>query len=135
MLASLSFLAAADANFTGNTVMVLISLATGSAAIIGVFIQSRRQPPIGEQMHKEFATKQELESVRKEASDSMRRVHARIDALIESNDGFFRESERSRGHLLGKVESIERDLRELSGFLRTYLATPPRQSHSGRQST
>lgn len=95
-----------DAGFTGNTVMALSLLIGTVASVFGIAAFFRRQPPIGEQMHQAFATKEELAVARKEAAESVRRIHQRIDVVLHEVSKNHADSELARGRLFGQVEGI-----------------------------
>lgn len=99
---------------------LIVSIGTNVLLAIAAF---RRQPPIGEMLHKEFATKAEMEVVRTEAANSVRRLHQRIDDLISGNDVYFREAERVRGNMLAKIETIEKSLATLHSEIRELTMT------------
>jgi hypothetical protein len=104
------FLAEANAAFTGNTVFVLSAigggLISGACSIIGLIIAARRNPPMGEQMYKEFARLKdvdvEIQRVHKRVDESNDRVD-KVNELLSKNQ---HDAERARGRLEGKLDML-----------------------------
>lgn len=127
MLASHTLLLFGDAApspaFAGNYYLATLALVAAVAVIIQAMAAARRQPPIGEQMHQEFATKAELAVARNESAGSVRRIHERIEMLITEMNRTNQDAERARGNLFSKAETIEKDVRELRAWLHETLVT------------
>lgn len=100
----------------GNWIVALAILSPiaslGVAVVFGVLNQ-RRRPPLGEMLHADFATKEEVDAIRNDSSASIRRVHERIDELTRQVNASHADSERARGLMLGKLESITEQLKQL----------------------
>lgn len=108
----------ADPAFTGNVASSAALLLSIAVAIFSIATFFRRQPPIGEQMHKEFATKEELKVAEKAAADSVRRIHQRIEQVLHDVNRNHADSEAARGRLFGQVEGIIDSLAEMKQDIR-----------------
>lgn len=95
--------------FTGNTMIVLGQVVTMIVAVGGLLLAllgMRRQPPIAEEMHKEFVRRREWE-------DSIQRLHDRIDKALtkvgelQDHQGkVTNDMERALGNLEGTLKSM-----------------------------
>lgn len=115
LLLTLSFLIAAAApgtsptsEFTGNTLMVIGQLVTVVVSVAALWKSSSRQPPIEEEIHKEFVRREEWDQ-------SGQRLHARIDETNESIKELhhevgkgFQDVERALGRIEGKQSQREK---------------------------
>lgn len=115
LAASASGASSPSAEFTGNWVLVactvLGTLGAITLGVVSLIVSSRRQPPLGEEMHRDFASA-------KRVDDDIQRLHSRIDDLEDKMDHATEiqtknqgDAERSRGRLEGKLDAICERLR------------------------
>jgi hypothetical protein len=85
---------------SANWLWYLFTIGGNLSAIIvsiGAFVRScRRQPPLTEELYKDFATKPDLEKLREDVNES-----------LSQGTTLFREIERSIGRIEGKLETMD----------------------------
>lgn len=96
----LSAAAAPDATFTGNATLFVVAVAVPvlglAVTALNLFLGNKRNPPVGEEMHKTFVPRAEWDS-------SVQRLHGRID---ESNERIT-STESSTS---AKIDSLRTDM-------------------------
>lgn len=104
--------ASPDAAFTGNATLYIVATVVPvlglALTVTALFLNSRRNPPVAEEMHKVFIP-------RAEHDEHIQRVHERIDKCAEDNIAARNQFSKAFGdleHAIGRLEGlIDRDER------------------------
>lgn len=102
----------------GPLISVLAAVATIAVAIVAIIKLNRRQPPLAEELAKNYATRRELDEevqclndridreVRLILSSSVEQSK-KLDSLIATTGQTARDTDRSLGRIEGKIEGLQ----------------------------
>lgn len=115
LLLSLSFLIAAalspangpSPEFTGNTILVIATLLSMAVSVASLVRSGRRQPPIAEEMHKEFVRREEWDQSGQRLHDRIDETQCSIKELHREVGKGFQDVERALGRIEGKQSHRE----------------------------
>lgn len=92
----------------GGAIFAAALLSVGAAVITTL---------VGRRSDVEFLPRAEFQKFQSELSESVRRLHARIDDVVRQQSNATIDSERARGVMLGKLEGFESALQSINDQL------------------
>lgn len=107
-----------EAQFAWPLISVLASVSAIVVAVVAVVKLNRRQPPLAEELAKNYATRCELDEEVKGLNDRIDREISlilsstseqskKLDALITTTGQTARDTDRSLGRIEGKIEGLQ----------------------------
>lgn len=98
--------AEANAAFMGNLVGAIIGIGGFVCGVIGIVLAAKRQPPVAEQMYKEFARSEDVDTEIQRVHTRVDESNARVDKVNELLSKNQHDAERARGRLEGKLDML-----------------------------
>lgn len=112
-----------EAQFAWPLISVLASVSAIVVAVVAVVKLNRRQPPLAEELAKNYATRCELDEDVKELNCRIDREirlilsanieqGKKLDSLIATTGQTARDTDRSLGRIEGKIEGLQSALKQ-----------------------
>jgi hypothetical protein len=107
--------AGGDAIAWANLSVAIITGVIGAAVgALGVWAAFRRNPPLPEQMHRDFVSRLDFDHQRSQRDDEVRRLHERINSFEGKMAQIHQDHERALGLIEGRLDGISRKLDDLN---------------------
>lgn len=93
-----------EATYTGNFVFTMALITGAVVGVVSLIYMGKRNPPLSEEMYRDFATRKEFGDQNTACDESFRRVYTRIEKEIDGCNKRFLNIERDLGRIEGQIE-------------------------------